>query len=189
MKPYRLIRLAVVSLFVAVSACGQAVPEISAAAEPPAEDEARAARTMALELCEGPGRRIAEESATISELESALASSAGNVAEWQETRYAEIANARSESRWRDTPPDLFTAVCYFDVSSVSAPRGPLYPTTDPETGKEIQAPLPPYDQVVVVVTEDGQTQLYEARRSWMQEGPDAPPKAPENSVEANGSPP
>lgn len=172
-------------LSMVATACG---PQPSTST--PTSSSATASRQQderAVELCRTSGREAADERATVERIDEVYATTLADVVQWQEHRYEEITGAPGDSEWQGEEGSTFAAICYFDAGQVVAPGGPAYPTTDPSTGDVTFEPLPPYDEVVVIVADDGRVELYEARRSEMNEGSGSPAKAPERSRRMNES--
>lgn len=78
-------------------------------------------------------------------LSGAFTVTASELAQWAETRHGP-SGPQGESRWRSRPATETVSVCYFDGVFTGFPRIPPPPgATSP----------PPYDRIVLIVTNDG----------------------------------
>jgi hypothetical protein len=118
---------------------------------------------QAREMCHDQGFARANDLGNVEAVAAVFKSTAEQVAEWQRSNSG--IEGRSGSSWSDERQDQLTAVCYYDATDIMAPAGPPPP--------DASAP-PPYDQLVIIVGEDGTDQPYMALRDGQSREPTGP---------------
>jgi hypothetical protein len=111
-------------------------------------------RNLAADLCETRGRESATALGRVEGLSAVYEVDRLSVVAWQ---------AIPDSPWDNYPGDRLVAICLFDASEITAPAGP--------------PPGAVYDQLMVLVGEDGRVQPDMAVQEGRSRAPNVPEKA------------